>query len=431
MTPPPPPETASVSAVASAPVPPRYRGIWIAAVAAALARIVFGLALAPLEPRDPDNYLPLARSLADGEGLVWNGTPTAYRPPLYPLTLAAGLRVFDAWTPRRIVVYHALLGGAAAALTGWAAARWGLSPRRAAVAAALAGFDPVLLAQSPHVMTENLAATLVAASFVALARADGAASGFRAGVLLGLTALCRPGLLPAGLLIVAARAFAPSPVPRGARGIAAAAAAFGIVATLAPWAIRNRIQLGEFVWTTTHGGYTLLLANNPVYYDDVLNGPPGAVWSGPNQAKWFESLRPGPGPRSEPAGDRRLRDEAVAFALSRPRDFARAALARLGRLWGVAPTSGAHPAPVRIATAVWTVPLWIALAAGLAARPTRSWPRIAAPAALIGLTIVHIFYWTDMRMRAPMVPAVALLAAAAPLARPARRSGERPDGPVS
>ena len=45
---------------------------------------------------------------------------------------------------------------------------------------------------------------------------------------------------------------------------------------------RHAIALifGVPVWTTTHGGYTLALANNEVYYRDVLNGSPGAVWTG-------------------------------------------------------------------------------------------------------------------------------------------------------
>ena len=39
--------------------------------------------------------------------------------------------------------------------------------------------------------------------------------------------------------------------------------------------------------------------------------------------------------------------------------------------------------------------------------------RVAAPLAILGLTIVHAFYWTDLRMRAPIVPAIALVAASA------------------
>ena len=35
----------------------------------------------------------------------------------------------------------------------------------------------------------------------------------------------------------------------------------------------------------------------------------------------------------------------------------------------------------------------------------------SAPLAILGLTIVHAFFWTDLRMRAPIVPAIALVAA--------------------
>ncbi len=48
------------------------------------------------------------------------------------------------------------------------------------------------------------------------------------------------------------------------------------------------VDRAEPIWTTTHGGYTLALANNRQYYADVLDGPPGAVWSGPNQAAWVD-----------------------------------------------------------------------------------------------------------------------------------------------
>ena len=41
-----------------------------------------------------------------------------------------------------------------------------------------------------------------------------------------------------------------------------------LVLVLSPWMVRNTLVLGEPVWTTTHGGYTLALANNPVYYDE-------------------------------------------------------------------------------------------------------------------------------------------------------------------
>ena len=52
--------------------------------------------------------------------------------------------------------------------------------------------------------------------------------------------------------------------------------------------------------------------------------------------------------------------------VERPRDFARASLARLGRFWSVAPSGAVYPARLRLATAAWTVPLWAALIVGLA-----------------------------------------------------------------
>ena len=57
------------------------------------------------------------------------------------------------------------------------------------------------------------------------------------------------------------------------------------------------------------------------------------------------------------------------------------------------------------------MPLWVALALGLARRDTWRWPGVAAAAIILALTAVHLAYWTDLRMRAPMVPAIALIAA--------------------
>ena len=47
---------------------------------------------------------------------------------------------------------------------------------------------------------------------------------------------------------------------------------------LSPWAIRNQVQFGRPIVTTTHGGYTLLLANNPEFYHWLRSGPWGSVW---------------------------------------------------------------------------------------------------------------------------------------------------------
>jgi hypothetical protein len=388
-------------------------GRWILAVAA-LGFVARLATAAPLLGRlvDPDNYLRLAGALAAGQGFVWDGRPTAYRPPLYPLLLAPLVAVFGGggaplgWA---ISGLHAALGAATVGLTALTARRWGLGPGRTLVTAIVVAFDPVLVSQSRMVMTETLAAFLLAASLAALATPGprGAALG---GLALGLAALCRPSTLPAaGLIVVAAMLVGPG--SRAGRISRGALVALATIAVLTPWALRNARVLGEPVWTTTHGGYTLALANNPTYYAEVLDGPPGAVWSGANQKRWFDAIGPTVAGLSEPAADRRLRDNALALVRQRPRDFARATAARLSRFWSVIPAGAVYPGWVRALVALWTVPLWMALAAGLSQPRTWAWPRVTAPLLLLALTAVHAAYWTDMRMRAPLVPAIALIAA--------------------
>jgi hypothetical protein len=360
---------------------------------------------------DPDNYIVLARSLAEGHGFAWNGRPTAYRPPLYPLLLSPLVALLGdgpAIYPT-VAGLHAAIGVGTVALTASAARRWGLTRRRALIAASIVAFDPVLVAQCRMVMTETLTAFLLAASLSSLSRPGrlGAAVG---GVALGLSALCRPSTLPAAMLITAAAiVLGPGPFPDRIRlGLGVALAT---LATLTPWALRNDWIFGEPVWTTTHGGYTLALANNPTYYAEVLDGPPGVVWSGSNQARWFASVGPSVEGLSEPAADRRLRRMALQLAWERPRDFARASLARLGRFWSIAPAGAVYPRWLRTATALWAAPIGIVLAVGLCHPSSWRWPRVTAPLMIIALTSVHALYWTDLRMRAPLVPAISLIVA--------------------
>jgi len=101
-----------------------------------------------------------------------------------------------------------------------------------------------------------------------------------------------------------------------------------------------------------------------------------------------------------------------------------AAAERLGRFWALAPAAAAYPGPLRTLTAAWTVPLWLALLAGLCRRSLWCWPRVATPACLIALSAVHALYWTDLRMRAPVVPALELVAAWVFSPRPKQRGSQ-------
>jgi 4-amino-4-deoxy-L-arabinose transferase-like glycosyltransferase len=359
---------------------------------------------------DPDNYLPMATSLASGQGFAFKGRPTAYRPPLYPLMLVPAVLLGDRGR-QGIALLHLGLGAGTVWLTAAAAKGFGLSRSRAMAAAFVVACDPVLAWQARSVMTETPAAFLVAVSLAGLSRASyrGAILG---GIGFGLSALCRPSLLAGAALTVLASLVAP-PGRLGERLARSGVLAAAMTIVLLPWMLRNLIALGDPIWTTTHGGYTLALANNPVYYREVLDGPIGRVWTGEDQMRWFDSVNRETAGMTEHQADRYLQASVWRLAGRRPGDFSRACLARLVHFWGAAPATSVYPAVARWATLAWTLPLWAALLLGLAARSLWTWPRIAAPIAVLGLTLVHALFWTDLRMRAPIVPAIALIAAGA------------------
>jgi 4-amino-4-deoxy-L-arabinose transferase-like glycosyltransferase len=368
---------------------------------------------------DPDNYLPLARSLAQGRGFcLVDGVPTAYRPPLYPIVLAPVVRVCgERDLPLGLAALHLGLALGTIVFTYATAIRWGLGPSRAVVAAAIVALDPVAVVQSRSVMTETLAAFLVAACLASVTL-PGRRGIILSGIAFGLSSLCRPSLLPgAGLTALALAWVGPEPLRR--RSLNALIFVAAILFTMSPWAVRNWRMFGEPIWTTSHGGYTLALANNPEYYADVVDGPSGRVWTGSSQHAWLERVYRETVGMSEIEADRHLRREALKMAAGWPGTFLRATLARLGRFWGIAPSPAVYPTWLRIATAAWTIPLWVALTVGLFRNGLMKWPSVVAPLIMIGLTVVHAFYWTDMRMRVPLIPAIALVAAGASLRRKA------------
>jgi hypothetical protein len=379
-----------------------------------LLAVLLRLALIARGPgrfEDPDNYLPLARSLAAGGGFSLNGHPTAYRPPLYPLMLAPLISMLGDRADWGIALLHVGLGASTVWLTVMAAIGSGLLGKRALIAGFLVACDPVLVSQGRSVMTETPTAFLVAATLAAIT-VRGWPGPVLGGLGFGLAALCRPSVLAGAILVILA-ALLVKPGSLANRLVRGGLLTVTIGLVLAPWAIRNLTNFGEPVFTTTHGGYTLALANNPVYYRDVLNGPPGHVWSGREQWLWWDSINRETAGMSELEADRYLRAKVWGLARERPRDFARASLARLGRFWGLAPAPSVYSGPIRWVTVAWTLPLWVAMLLGLVRADLWRWPRIAAPLVVAGLTLAHCLFWTDLRMRAPAVPAIALIAAGA------------------
>ena len=426
---------------------------------ATVFRGIVGLAMSSSLEADPDAYRALAQCLAqtgvyglvDQEGIA---NPTAFRPPLYPLMLSL-LATRGEPTHLAVIVFHALLGGLTVMLTFLTAQRFAasLGHRAWVFAAGLVMVDPILVQQSTLLMTETLATALAALVLWWCGKAN-SGNGQTArqwlvwaivlGVLLSLAFLCRPTFLVWAVLLSLFLAVA-SEAAWKTKCLSAFAFLCVVAVTVGGWAIRNDRALGRPIWATTHGGYTLLLANNPMFYEYLRQRSWGEVWDPDRffvayqnryqgdpsdetfwQTDWSttdlgaENQVPRVGftttgePITEASDDRLVNEAAKATILRQRKMFVYSCFVRLGRLWSPMP----HTVPGRMPIGNVVVGLFyggLFLAAMFGVWKTkRRWrdPFVLACAALLlTLSVVHSVYWSNLRMRAPITPAMAVFAA--------------------
>lgn len=402
---------------------------------------------------DRDTYLAIARQVADGEGYTRPADglakPTAYRPPLYPLLLAGILRAGGGTFA--VGAVHLLLSLLTVLLTWLCGRRLGL-PWGAYFAAGLVALDPLLSYYLSLPMTETLCTFLVTLLMFLLIPVpnDTASEALRggarfesaaAGLVFGLGVLCRPTLWAFGLCMTGA--WLVRIRKTGLHGRLSArvpwTALAVLVLTVSPWVIRNAVVFGRPIVTTTHGGYTLLLGNNPVFYRDVVQQPWGTVWQGDSLRAWQRALDKEMAAgdiTGEPARDRWMYHRAWEHILENPGLFVRACLLRIGRFWNVSPLGPvAETLPVFV---LWGIRLFygaILLGAlvSLFRLSREEWSRwLSVVLLLLSFTAVHAVYWSNMRMRAPLVPAVALLASRSLMRRTSQpaSSGDDVSSPV-
>ncbi len=375
---------------------------------------------------DPDGYRAVAENLVR-HGVFGSGdSPTAYRPPLYPLLLAPCVGLASD-SRAAIGIGHLGLGLATVWLTCRVGRMCGLG-RWTWLAALLVACDPILLAQSTLVMTETLAAFLAVASVFWIGRTGQTGRtrhALAAGAAVGLAILCRPTFLPWGgaiaLLFVSERRATKDKVRLGL----AFAGAVGLV--LLPWAARNHTRFGRPILTTTHGGYTLLLANNPYFFQHLRDAPWGALWENEALDRHWAAEMPRGTPADEVEADRLAYAKAMQAIRNEPGMFFYACLVRFGRLFALLPRQiAAHESVarrfLRCSVAVWYA-AELALAAYGAVVVARRFRHLDNPTGWIASALlvacfaaVHSLFWTDMRMRAPLMPVIAAFAAVGAMA---------------
>jgi 4-amino-4-deoxy-L-arabinose transferase-like glycosyltransferase len=400
---------------------------WLAAVLGVglVLRVGVCVARPDLLAADPDGYVWIAEQLRAGAGFVHpdGAEPSAYRPPLYPVLLVPFLAVFGRVVG--VAVLNVLCGLGTVVATWWLGRRLGLG-RGAIVGAGIVAVDPLLVLYTSHPMTEvpfTLLTTLLLLAIHEARSSGGWTWSAGVGAVFALAALCRPTIWAFGglAIVVAGVGGFRGATSRLRRGAVLAALVLGVT----PWVVRNQVVLGRPVVMTTHGGYTLLLANNPVFDAEVVRQPWGTTWGRESLARWQASLEAelaasDPPIVGELARDRWLRDRAIANITRDPAAFGRGTWFRVLRFWNPQPVVSSLPLAVVRAVGSFNVLILVAAFVGcVRLRPgERSiwWPGLLL---IVSLTAVHAVYWSNARMRAPLVPVLALLAVRAGTSRSA------------
>src|SRR6516225_3369442 len=105
---------------------------------------------------DSQAYICLANNILGGRGLSYAGLPTAFRPPMYPLLLAAAQLLFGT----RYLLFVRLFQFLAAICAGWLCAMasrhvWGVNSTY--VTLAFFSISPTLIFLNSEILTESLA----------------------------------------------------------------------------------------------------------------------------------------------------------------------------------------------------------------------------------------------------------------------------------
>ena len=403
-------------------------GLAVAAVLAlALAlRVAVVLATPGYAPfADAVDYDAHGVSIAAGAGypptlLGEPGSPSALRPPGYPVLLGAVYAVAGphSWTWARLA--GAVLGTLVVLLLFLLARAMG-GARTGLVAAAIAAVFPPLVLLNASLLTEPLFLVLEVAALLALTAARGRPRlvlwAAACGALCGLAALTRS----AGLLLLLPAVFVLWRAgPGGRRSLAApAVAVLAAAAVVLPWTVRNAVVLGAFVPISTQGGPTAAGTYNA---DAARPGPLYAVWRPPQFVGEFRPLfaaRPGEAELAAELGSRARR-----FALDHPGYAVQATARNVLRSFDAGPgharVSAVSYAEMGVPEALrgwaswsaWAIAALAAAGAALALRTRRLRHGFVWVAPLLGYALAMPLTGTE-RLRAPLDPFLVLLAAVA------------------
>jgi len=285
--------------------------VFLCGLALRLAAIAFlgGYSVPPVF--DGISYDVLAYNLVSGNGFALD-TLTAFRPPGYPLFLAAIYSLFGrdyAW----IRIFQAILG-ALSALPIYILARQVWSRPVAVLGALGMAAHPILIYFTQAIYPETLMVLLACILLMLTIAPSGGMStrrGFLVGLLLGLMSLIRPATLVLGVWFAL---WIPLRSSGRWRGVATAGALIdGTLILVLPWTLRNYRVCGAFVPIATNGGVNLWAGSNPLANGGRVDPSP-ETWLDADPPQGFQGW---PG-LTEVQSEQRFRHTALAWIQGHP-----------------------------------------------------------------------------------------------------------------
>jgi 4-amino-4-deoxy-L-arabinose transferase-like glycosyltransferase len=344
------------------------------------------------------------------------GEPSAYTQPLYGFFLVPIYRIFGRhwWA----VGGAQILVATATAFLVYAIGARALSRRAGTVAAIVSALNPYLVWHDVHLNREILD-QLVGAAFVlcALIAADRRSLPWAtaAGVCGGLAILGNVRLILLPVVVAVYLLF------RAGWGWAPLALVAAATLTLAPWVVRNRVEVGCFALTTD--ARALWKANNVQTYDLLASGkwiddvrdPPGHPFPNPEEARDLYRQTGNKVHVNECANQRYYQRRVRRFWRDHPGEKAKLAVQAVRMEWDPRTTASATESG-QGAIRDWAQPLYtsVLFALGLAgvALASRRFAALAL-ALLVYQTFAAMVFVGATRYRVPYDFLIALLAAAA------------------
>jgi len=351
---------------------------------------------------DSDSYIKIADSLRAGNGFLWGDEATGQRmgrPPLYPLVVAATR--YHLFGRQFLLLYlvQAILGVGAVLLFASGARRL-VGKITGGLTALVLAFDPFLVFYCGEVLSETLFIFFFAALFygvtLILARAALPAA-LMAGAAAGAAFLTRPSVPGVVALFAVGIVVWGRPRWKSAAALAAMAAAAFLV--VLPWGVRNHRLTGHWIFTTLGVGASL--------YDGV-----GPQADGSSNMDFLNSM-PELAKMSEYERDTYLTEKAVGSIVDSPGRVAGLAWTKVARFWSPVPNSGDFQRPLYVAASLAAVlPVYVLAFAALFAGVLRRRDFFVLASAPVYFTLVHMVFVGSTRYRTPVMPLIAMIAAA-------------------